>query len=158
VVETALVGIVVALLLAGIVDFGRAFYTNVIVTNMAAEGAAYASLNPDFDSVLGQTCSNYPVVAFKNIQDRVRMVAKEHGLVIDNQDLSQIATEISVPGGSDPYGCTNRCTNNTIQVKVTYVIHDLFLPRLLGMDSITITEAASQQIQRDADKASCSIP
>lgn len=164
VVETALCGVVVALLLAGIVDFGRAYYTDVIVTNMAAEGAAYAAVNPDYDSAIDCTTDpNWPwpppsTTYWKPVQYRVKNVAKEHGLVIDVGDTSTISTTITVPGGSNPTGCTNRCANNTIRVQVIYTIHDLFLPRLLGMNNITITESASQQIMRDADTASCSSP
>ena len=43
-VEFALVGVFLALLLAAAVDLGRVFYTGVIVVNMAGEGAAYAAL------------------------------------------------------------------------------------------------------------------
>src|SRR5678815_4299506 len=48
-VEMALIGLFPLLLLAAAVDFGRAYYTAVIVTNMAGEGAAYAALYPDQD-------------------------------------------------------------------------------------------------------------
>jgi hypothetical protein len=153
VVEMALMSLLLALLLAGVVDFGRAYYTDVVVTNMAAEGAAYASLNPDYDRFV-PGCSNYPVPnppgSKNDIQDRASLVAQERGLVIHNDNILTVA---SVPDSQDPYGCTDRCFNRTIRVKVTYTITDLFLPHLLGMNSITISESASQQIQRDADKA-----
>src|SRR5690242_3903680 len=98
-VETALMGLLVALLLAAAVDFGRAYFTDVVVTNMAAEGAAYASLNPDYDLNYPSagSCSNYPVQTYKNIQDRVRLVAAEHGLVIKQQDRDSIVTTITTP-------------------------------------------------------------
>ena len=35
-------GVMLGMLLAGAVDLGRAYYTAVVVTNMAGEGAAYA--------------------------------------------------------------------------------------------------------------------
>ena len=154
-VEFALSGLLLALLLAGAVDFGRAYYTDVVVTNMAAEGAAYASLNPDYDlNVSG--CSDFPVPdplhPQNDIQDRARLVAQQRGLVIHNTNILTVA---SVPDSSNPYGCTDRCFNRTIRVQVTYIITDLFLPHLLGIDHITISESASQQIQRNADNASC---
>jgi len=151
VVEMALMGMLLVLLLAGAVDFGRAYFTDVVVTNMAAEGAAYASLNPDFDLNYPSagSCSNYPVAANKNIQDRVRLVAAAHGLIIKQQDEDLVTTTITP-------SCTSRCLASTIQVRVTYTINDLFFPRLLGRNSITITESASQLLQRSADKANCS--
>lgn len=157
IVEVALAGLFLALLLAAAVDFGRAYYTAVVVTNMAAEGAAYASLNPDYDQSFpaAETCSQRGVEAYKNIQDRVRLVAKEHGLVIKLQDRDAIVTRITTPGYSDPGSCINRCFGRTINVSVTYRLSDLFLPRLIGMNNITISKTASQQIQRSAWGASC---
>jgi hypothetical protein len=161
-VEMALVSLLLAMLLAAAVDFGRAYYTDVLVTNMAAEGALYASLNPDFDKnyPTAGSCSAYPVDpnGSKNIQARVGLVATEHGLVIKQGDLSVISTTISVvnnPPFPNPTDCSNRCFGRRIQVQVRYTIHDLFLPRLLGMNGITIVESASQQIQRNAAAASC---
>jgi len=153
-VETALVSVLLALLLAGAVDFGRAYFTDVVVTNMAAEGAAYASLNPDYDKnyqnqPLG-SCSNLPIADYKNIQDRLRLVASEHGLVIKQQDRDSVVTTITTPGTPNPGDCVTRCFGGIIRVQVTYTIHDLFLPRLLGINNITITEAATQQLQRSS--------
>jgi hypothetical protein len=164
-VEMALVSLLLALLLAGAVDFGRAYYTDVLITNMAAEGAAYASLNPDYDKNFptANSCSEFSESTrdpggTKNIQYRTKLVATQHGLVISQQDLAQVIsnTQISVinsPPFPNPLACTNRCFSRRIQVKVTYTIHDLFLPRLLGMNGITITESASQYLQRSADAA-----
>jgi hypothetical protein len=155
----ALVSLLLAMLLAAAVDFGRAYYTDVVVTNMAAEGALYASLNPDYDKnyPTAGSCSQFAVDpnGNKNIQARVKLVATEHGLVIKQGDLSVISTTITTPLFSPPDACSNRCFGRRIQVQVKYTIHDLFLPRLLGMNSITIVESASQQIQRDAYAGSC---
>ena len=158
VVETALLSLLLALLLAGALDFGRAYYTAVVVSNMAAEGAAYASLNPDYDLNFptAETCSRLGVETYKNIQDRVRLVAKERGLVIKREDRDSVVTVISTPGYSDPTSCVNRCFGRNISVKVTYSLSDLFLPRLVGISSIAISETATQQLQRDAFGASCS--
>ena len=53
ILEMALMGTLLAVLLAGTVDLGRAYYTSVVVANMAGEGAAYAAIHPDYDA-------NYP--------------------------------------------------------------------------------------------------
>ena len=157
VLETAILSLLLALLLAGALDFGRAYYTAVVVTNMAAEGAAYASLNPDYDLnyPLPQTCSQTGVVTYKNIQDRVKLVAKERGLVIKREDRDSVITVITTPGFGNPTSCVNRCFGRTIKVKVTYSLSDLFLPRLVGVNSITISQSATQQLQRDAFGATC---
>ena len=77
-VEFALLGLLLGMLLAGALDLGRAYYTSIIVDNMAGEGAAYAALNPDRDlnyPTAGQ-CSQF-IVANQNIQDRAKKVAND---------------------------------------------------------------------------------
>jgi Flp pilus assembly protein TadG len=148
-VEVALLGIFLALLLAGAVDFGRAFFTSVVVTNMAGEGAAYAALYPDQDQDWwNQSCSTLrPVPVKATIQERARRVAKDHGLVIEKQDQNLATITVNTDG----YGsfCQVRCVGRTITVSVTYRLNDLFLPSALGMREILITKTASQQITRN---------
>jgi Flp pilus assembly protein TadG len=148
-VEMALVGLVLAMLLAAAIDFGRAYYTAIIVQNMAGEGASYGALYPEYDQV-NQSCSIVsPVPLNLSIQERARRVGRDRGLVIKRQN--QDAAIISVV----PASCQQRCTGDQITVQVTYRITDLFLPGLLGISSIPITRSASQTIQRDAALANC---
>src|SRR3954470_24268539 len=81
IVEMALMGTLLGMLLAGAVDLGRAYYTAVVVTNMAGEGAAYAAINPDKDLTYptAGTCSQFSITTPQNIQDRAKFVAKERG-------------------------------------------------------------------------------
>jgi hypothetical protein len=144
-VETAMLGIVLLMLLAAAIDFGRAFYTAVVVSNMAAEGAAYAALYPDLEFQTNN-CSYRTVTNNISIQERARMVARERGLVIDRQD--QLATTISVT----PSDCRRRCAGTAIRVQVTYPLNDLFLPGILGVREIPITRSASQTIMRNPDR------
>jgi len=146
-VEMALLGTLLGMLLAGAVDLGRAYYTAVIVTNMAGEGAAYAAINPDKDLTWPNSgnCSQFDVNAPQDIQDRAKMVAKERGLIISPTNATITVSPT----------CNSRCTENTITVQVTYRINDLFLPGLLGMRSITIRKSASQLITRNAYAANC---
>lgn len=144
-VETAMMGIVLLMLLAAAIDFGRAFYTAVVVSNMAAEGAAYAALHPDME-FQNNNCSYRTVTNNISIQERARMVARERGLVIDRQD--QQATTISIT----PQNCRQRCAGDAITVRVTYPLNDLFLPGILGMREIPISRSASQTIMRDPDR------
>src|SRR4051812_11393346 len=85
-VEFALLGTLLGMLLAGAVDLGRAYYTSIVVESMAGEGAAYAGLYPDRDVnyPTALTCSRYTVSSTSNntIQNRARRVGIDRGLVI----------------------------------------------------------------------------
>ena len=160
-VELALASVLLALLLAATVDFGRAYFTAVVVQNMAGEGAAYAGLQPDRDanypnpySPGGDGCAQYAVVANQNIQDRARQVAIDRGLIIHQP--SQASVVIS------PSNCMTRCVTQNITVTVSYTIDDLFLPRFLGMSNITITKSSVQRMTASSYAAiknnSCPTP
>jgi hypothetical protein len=145
IVEMALVSLILGMVLAAAIDFGRAFYTATVVTNMAGEGAAYAAIYPDRDADPGQQyCSIFTVDQWVSIQERARRVAKDRGLAIErgDQDLAQIAVTTDGHGAA----CYDRCPGRTITVRVTYNLDDLFLPGFLGVESIPITRQASQLI------------
>src|SRR4051812_27632841 len=88
IVEMALLGTLLAVLLAGTADLGRAYYTSVVVDNMAGEGAAYAAIHVDKDInyPTAGSCSRYSILTTDNatIQNRARRVAINRGLVIHN--------------------------------------------------------------------------
>src|SRR4051812_876138 len=58
-VEISVLGLLLGALLAGVLDFGRAYYTSIVVSQMAGEGAAYAAWYPDRDLnyLTAGTCS-----------------------------------------------------------------------------------------------------
>lgn len=147
-IEFAVLGLFLGMLLAGAIDLGRAYYTAVVVTQMAGEGTAYAAWYPDRDSnyPTAGSCSQLPVELAKTIQDRARLVARERGLVIDP---SQATITIENEDGTTS-ACNTRCMGTTIRVKVVYNLRDLFLPGLLGMNNIVITRHSSQLLMRDA--------
>lgn len=147
-VETALAGLLLLLLLAAAVDFGRAFYTSIIVANMAGEGAAYAAIYPyrDADPANGSCEVTTPN---NTIQSRARTVAQEHGLVVERQDRENAEIRVYTDSGGaseSATSCTSRCAGRTITVKVTYNLDDLLLPGFVGMSQIKITKSASQVI------------
>jgi hypothetical protein len=150
-VEFALMGIMLGMLLAAAVDLGRAYYTSIVVENMAGEGAAYAANHPDKDISYptALTCSRYTIATTDNntIQNRARHVALDRGLVIHTPTQAQITILDSTGAAS---ACTTRCVGTMITVKVTYQMTDLFLPGLLGMTSITISKSASQSLMTSA--------
>lgn len=139
----ALGTLILALLLAAAVDFGRAYYTALIVENMAGEGAIYASKFPHKD-IVSTTCSIVPVAADENIQDRARRVAADRGLVIRQPAQADVAVS--------PSSCDNRCAGVPIKVTVSYTMDDLFLPGFLGMRSITIRKSASQAVLENVQR------
>jgi hypothetical protein len=150
-VEIAVLGLLLGVLLAGVLDFGRAYYTSVVVAQMAGEGVAYAAWYPDRDMNYPTpgTCSPLEPEAAKSIQERARLVARERGMVIEP---SQVTIAIQNADGSTS-ACNTRCEGATIRVRVTYVINDLFLPNLLGIRNIRISRSASQVLMRDSHAA-----
>lgn len=149
VVEMALMGLFLGLLLAAAVDFGRAYYTAVVIENMAGEGAAYAALWPERE--LGdRSCSIMPYSDSQSIQERVRKLAKDRGLVIEAED--QGSANIQVTVGNNIKACSKRCEGDAITVEIKYKLDDLFLPGLLGFKEIPITQSATQLILRDVEK------
>jgi Flp pilus assembly protein TadG len=147
VVEMALVSVLLGMMLAAAIDFGRAFYTAAVVTNMAGEGAAYAAIYPDREipnQPGQQSCSIFTVDPTVSIQERARRVAKDRGLIIERGDQQLANIEVYTDGYG--YSCSDRCPGRTITVRVTYTLDDLFLPGMLGTNNIRITRQASQLI------------
>ena len=151
VVEVALLGVFLALLLAAAVDLGRAYFTATVVENMAGEGASYAAKFPAND-VVSPSCAG-AVLPNNNIQDRARQVAIDRGMVIHRP--SQADVRVEVLGYPNPTDCHLRCAGTAIKVTVTYYIDDLFLPGILGMSNITIRKSATQMILDNGTGATC---
>ncbi len=63
-VEFTMILPIFLVLMFGLVDFGRAFYTWLLVTNAAREGARVAAVQADYatvqDRIYDSFCSNYP--------------------------------------------------------------------------------------------------
>jgi Flp pilus assembly protein TadG len=152
-VEMALMSLLLGLFLAASIDFGRAFYTLTVVTNMAGEGAAFAALYPDQDQVAA-TCSILTPNLKKTIQERARRVAKDRGLAIEQNDQQSAIITVTSSAGNNNFGetCSARCAGRRITVTVRYTINDLFLPGFLGMTEIPITRSATQLIMRDVGR------
>ena len=84
-VETAVVFPILLLLLAAIIDFGRAFDVYIVLTNAAREGARWGSVNPELseaqveqiviDDVLGSGTNITPITEFDT--DNVTVLGQE---------------------------------------------------------------------------------
>jgi Flp pilus assembly protein TadG len=139
-VELAVGSVFLAMLLAGAIDMGRAYYTSVVVTSMAGEGARYAATNPGLDANYPNagSCAEYGAAANNNIQDRARQVAAQRGMIIKQPSQANVTIQ--------PSNCATRCETQPITVTVSYRLDDLFLPALVGRNVLTITKTSSQPI------------
>jgi len=72
-VEAAFVSMILILLMAGVADMGRAFYTYIAITNAAQEGARYAS--------------HFPYDAH-GIRQAVKTESKSSGINISNNQIT----------------------------------------------------------------------
>jgi Flp pilus assembly protein TadG len=125
-VEFALGGLLLAMFMAAALDFGRAYYTYIVVQNMAGEGAAYLSQFPDRDYTQAHTTD-------QTYQERARNVARQAGVVIDQQNINLANNDVTTN-----VAAASRCAGTAFTVTVHYHINDLFLPALIGVNSLTL--------------------
>jgi Flp pilus assembly protein TadG len=129
-VELAISLLFMLLLLAGLVDLGRAFFTYIALRDAAQEGAAYASV--------ARTAPDDPMMCTEII-DRVHSTS-------DTQivDLAQTTVSVVFDGGI-PCGASNNsnaCWNKPVEVIVTENNFHLTTPLLgtiIGSQTIPIT-------------------
>jgi len=129
-IEFAFGALLLVLLLAAAVDFGRAFYTYVVVQNMAGEAATFLSGQPDND-VFSPHYAGSPNNTF---QYRARNVAaRVMGAIIspNNVNIQNGDVQVDVPQ-------SDRCAGTPFTVRVGYHIEDLFFPAFLGMNELTV--------------------
>ena len=108
-VELALLLPLLVLILAGVVDLGRAFHDYIVITNASREGARYASHFPN---------------DLTGIRDTANDEAVSTGVAIDTNQVS--VDVLNAPSG-DP-----------ITVTVHYGFHTI-LARIVGVPTIMLT-------------------
>lgn len=133
-VEMALMMTAILLLLSGVLDLGRAYFSYLALQDAAGEGAYYGSVYPD------RWCSSgCPHVSADphNIEYRVKYSAPSGGLV----DWSTAVVSVSTPGGSLSPG-------QTIQVSVTYNFKLLapFIGTIVGSQFLPLTATSEARI------------
>jgi Flp pilus assembly protein TadG len=124
-VELALTFTILLALVAGVIDFGRGFFTWVALRDAAQEGALYGSTNP-IDSV--------------GIDMRVRDTSYEP---VDMTNTAEVSVDITIYGPP--------CLGSPIQVDVTYDAFPIampFLGTILGRDTLTIHARITDTILR----------
>jgi Flp pilus assembly protein TadG len=97
-VETAIVFPVLLLLLAAVVDFGRAFDAYIVLTNAAREGARWGAVNPQLtadevkqiviDDVLGSGTNITNWTGFGDQEDDITVVGQGAG----NEEVTVVVT------------------------------------------------------------------
>jgi hypothetical protein len=132
-VEFALVLPLFVLLIAGIFDIGRAFYSSITITNATREGARYGTLNPDYAPGMCRVAYNEVI---------------ESGLIKPNIDFNwsdiSISCNITVTcidptlGTTPSPGCTH---HQPLMVTVNYLYDDMilgfFIPSGINMERYT---------------------
>jgi Flp pilus assembly protein TadG len=114
-VELALTFTILLALVAGVIDFGRGFFTWVALRDAAQEGALYGSMDPENST---------------GIEQRVRDTSDEP---VDMTDTTEVDVDITIYGPP--------CLGSPIQVDVTYNAFPIampFLGTILGRDTLTI--------------------
>lgn len=121
-IEFAIVLPVLILILAVILDLGRAIYYYSVITNVAREGARYGSVTT------GATNAQ--------IQAHAQTYAYGTGIQTSNITVSIVTTDVSIGGTTRPE------TNVNVSVSYDYVPITPFVDRLLSGGFITISSLA----------------
>ncbi|MGD1997027.1 MAG: TadE/TadG family type IV pilus assembly protein [Anaerolineae bacterium] len=118
-VEFALVLPVLLLILGGLVDLGRAYFSYVAVTDAAAEGAAYAAADPN---------------NFGEIVERVQ--AASGGLVEIDPDAVEVAYPPTIASGAPI----------TVTVSYTYTVATPIINRMVTGGRLRLRSTATEVI------------
>lgn len=120
-VEFALMVIVLTVLLLGILDLGRAYFTLLALQDAAGEGASYASVHPTWITSSDQSDPN-------NITYRVKNAAPS-GLMVD---WNSVAVAVTNSGSTTP--------GNLVTVTVTagYQLLTPLVSNIVGSPTLTL--------------------
>jgi len=143
-VELAISLTVLLLLLAGVVDIGRAFFAFIAMRDAAQEGASYGSLYPTQSG----SCTSFDrdSTTFNSacIHQRIRNATNtpiNFEQAINNGDIT---ITITLVGGQ-------ACAGNTIQVDIDYPNYPMIMPLypvFMGSNSIPLHATVTDQIVR----------
>jgi Flp pilus assembly protein TadG len=125
VVEMALALFILAFLLLGIVDFGRAFHHYIVVTNASREGARIAARLPDPD--------DDPDEFVPAVEEATKSEASN-----SNVDLTPPGASITIVG--------TRTSGDPISVSVTYT-YTTIIGGLIGLPEFPMRAATEMRYQ-----------
>jgi Flp pilus assembly protein TadG len=129
-VEFSLGLVFILLIVCGLLDLGRLYFTHVALEDAAGEAALYLSLNPHcVHATDGVECANP-----NNADYRVRNSGGQE------VDWSKASINFDVP---QPYG-----VGETVKVSVSYTYQLLtpIIPKIVGVNPITLGSSATQTI------------
>jgi Flp pilus assembly protein TadG len=132
-VELAISLIILLLLLAGVIDLGRAFFTFMSLRDAAQEGASYGSLFPTISK-------DDPTLNVAEIEQRVRNASN----LPVNLTSADITVSVSTLGGPP-------CAGSGMQVQVVYPDYPMIMPlfqAVMGRSTIPIRATVTDEIVR----------
>ncbi len=133
-VELALILPVLLLLLAGAVDLGRAWYSQITITNAAREGALEAGMNPD-SYAAGQPCSDSNRVVCRAVRE-----AEGSFIEVDAADVTMTCSVACTEGTA---GAPNTAS---VRVEGEFSLVTPILTWLFGGTTVTIDATATATI------------
>jgi hypothetical protein len=119
--EMTLIMVILLLLVGGVVDLGRAFFTYMALRDAVQEGALYGSINPTLTTEI----QNHVVNSSEMIQD-----------LITNDDVT-----VEIIGAA--------CTGNGIRVSALYPDFQIAMPligTLIGTQTVSISTTVTDTI------------
>lgn len=133
--ELALGMVLLLVILAGVVDLGRAFLTYVALRDAAQEGALYGSIDP-------KRCDL--------IENRVRL-SSNHPVNLTDTTNVDVTVQIAKPGGAlaSCAAATNVCMGDEVRVDVEYLDFPVTMPfmgLLIGAQEVDISAQVADTI------------
>jgi Flp pilus assembly protein TadG len=123
--------VIFIILMAGIIDLGRVFFTYMSLRDAAQEGAAYGSLNP---------------MRVREIENRVRGISK-NPLNFADPNIVDVFVSIEYTDGR-PCASLDYKTDITVRVETRYTIIMPLMGTILGTQTIPIKASATDDILR----------
>ena len=131
--EFALILVILLVVLAGIVDLGRAFYAYIIIRDAAQEGAVYGSIAPKDD-----------ITTFRN-----EVEARVETAFTDPADPSNVPINISKMNvQTDIIGSACSAPGNGVRVRIDYTLPVTmpFLGTIIGSQDINMSASIENAI------------
>lgn len=111
-VEFSLMLVMLLVILSGVFDLGRGFFSYIAIQNAAGEGALYAAINPRCPHASSAAACTNP----NNVDYRAKFESPNGGLV----SLDLMTVSVVYADGTDQYSEANTTEGSPITVRVQY--------------------------------------
>lgn len=130
--ELSVLILILILLVAGVADFGRAYFTFVQMRDAAQEGASFGSYSP---------------TEFSAIEDRIRDTMK-HPIDMSDPSTVQVVTSLTNPGMACAGFDASTLEPNKIEISILYDLPIItpFLGAIIGNQQIPLTATVTNTI------------